>query len=178
MNVMSFKRLAQSITAMRVMIRTDHIDIRLNAKVSGDLYNFVAQLPRSKEPEEISALEEFENEIRTLRSQASLKRRRAEEERDQTYRAPGIDGGTFKGDESAVVNNLRSSKAAVAKRVKTSPPPSGNFSAATGTSTAATAPAAARAQAGVRPPPIAMDAPPQQSYSTRTVRNQFNNPGY
>lgn len=143
---------------MREDIRSQFIDIRSNTKVGTALFEFINQVRRNKLPGEVAAAEEFESDHH---QQRTLKRRREEEERDGTY----TDNGLSRGQDSAVVGNLRSKKS-----IKTSPKSTPVTQQRPTQQYVASIPPAPR-------PSISMDAPiAPPPYTTQTLRNTLYNP--
>lgn len=167
MGSLSKSRLARAISDMRLFVRSHWADIRSNAKVSADFFDFIDKVPRTKQPGETAAAEEYAEDETSERQQRVNKRLRDEEERDGSY-MPGNDSGTYRGrDKSAVVDSLRSKKPRKSSPQKRSAP-------------APEAPASRPVQQqyvesvpAVRPPSIAMDAP-MPTFPTQTVRNMHN----
>ncbi len=174
MGSMSMNRLAREIHNLRTYVRGKYRDIRANTTVTADLLQYVENLPRvKKHPGEIAAAEEFEADEPDQRSR---KRRREEEKEDATY----LGGGLDKGDNSDVIENLRSKKKSATKTTKTTntvPTPVLQPQTQYVDPQQFIAPAPSFA-----PPPISMDAPyptvAPPAYTTQTLRNQLNQQGY
>lgn len=107
MNTLSVPRLADEASRMRLFLRSRHKDIRSNTNLFKDIYEYMGTVPAGKRPGEIAAREEFngtndDDEIQ----QARARKRQREESADGTY----LDNAPLRGEESAVIDSLRSKK--------------------------------------------------------------------
>jgi hypothetical protein len=109
MSRMSIARLAKSIGQMRNYIRNDmgHVDVRTNTRVSTDFAEFIRTLPKTLQPGEQPAAEEFESDDVDPRDIRAAKRARRGEDTDPTYRDTAVD----RYDEAGLGNATRGAKA-------------------------------------------------------------------
>lgn len=146
MNTLSVARLADEASKMRLFLRKRNADIRSNTRVYKDIYEYMDSVPAGKRPGELAAREEFhgaddDDEVQQRR----IKKRQREEDDDGTY----YDDAPMRGEESAVIDSLRSKQPRKAK----APTPKPHKVSKPTAQTQAPAPANRSPQYHTQPPP-------------------------